>query len=43
MVGLSRQRVNLALRALQSAGVIRIEYGGLRVLDLERLRGYGRK
>jgi CRP-like cAMP-binding protein len=40
LVGLSRQRVNEALRQMQRAGVIRIEYGGLRVLDLERLRGY---
>ena len=40
LVGLSRQRVNEALRALQSAGVIRIEYGGLRVPELERLRTY---
>ncbi|MBA4178097.1 MAG: Crp/Fnr family transcriptional regulator [Leptothrix sp. (in: Bacteria)] len=40
LVGLSRQRVNEALAALQSAGVIRIEYGGVRVLDLERLRSY---
>jgi CRP/FNR family cyclic AMP-dependent transcriptional regulator len=40
LVGLSRQRVNEALRALQGAGVIQIEYGGLRVLDLERLRAY---
>ena len=42
VVGLSRQRVNQALKALDAAAVIRIEYGGLRVLDLERLRGYGR-
>jgi DNA-binding GntR family transcriptional regulator len=41
LVGLSRQRVNEALRALQAASVIRVEYGGVRVLDLERLRGYG--
>jgi len=41
LVGLSRQRVNEALNALQAAGVIRIEYGGVRVLDLERLRMYG--
>jgi CRP-like cAMP-binding protein len=41
LVGVSRQRVNEALRALQSAGLIRIEYGGVRVLDLERLRGFG--
>jgi CRP-like cAMP-binding protein len=41
LVGLSRQRVNRALRAMQAAGVIRIEYGGVRVLALERLRSYG--
>ena len=35
LVGLSRQRVNEALHALQAAGVIRIEYGGVRVTDLE--------
>ena len=40
LVGLSRQRVNEALAALNQAGVIRIEYGGVRVLDLLRLRGY---
>ncbi len=40
LVGLSRQRVNEALQALQAAQVIRIEYGGVRVLDLNRLRGY---
>ena len=40
LVGLSRQRVNEALRALQTAGVIAVEYGGVRVLDLEGLRGY---
>ena len=38
LVGLSRQRVNEALAALQSLGLIRIEYGGVRVLDLEALR-----
>ena len=41
LVGLSRQRVNEALSALQAKGVIRIEYGGLRVLDLARLRAIG--
>ena len=40
LVGLSRQRVNEALRALEAAAVISVEYGGVRVLDLERLRGY---
>ena len=38
LVGLSRQRVNEALAALQEQGAIRIEYGGLRVLDLAALR-----
>jgi CRP/FNR family transcriptional regulator, cyclic AMP receptor protein len=38
LVGLSRQRVNEALASLQALGLIRIEYGGLRVLDLEGLR-----
>ena len=38
LVGLSRQRVNESLRTLQARGCIRIEYGGLRVLDLEGLR-----
>ncbi len=38
LVGLSRQRVNESLAALQSQDAIRIEYGGLRVLDLAALR-----
>ena len=38
LVGLSRQRVNEALNALQLQGTIRVEYGGLRVLDLAALR-----
>ena len=38
LVGLSRQRVNEALSALQARGAIRIEYGGVRVLDLHALR-----
>ena len=38
LVGLSRQRVNEALAALSAQGSIRIEYGGLRVLDLNALR-----
>ncbi len=40
LVGLSRQRVNEALRALQAARLIRVEYGGVRVLDLPRLGSY---
>ncbi len=38
LVGLSRQRVNQALGALQAEGTLRVEYGGLRVLDLAALR-----
>jgi CRP/FNR family transcriptional regulator, cyclic AMP receptor protein len=40
LVGLSRQRVNESLRALQAVGLIRVEYGGVRVLALEGLRRY---
>ena len=40
LVGLSRQRVNEALTALQAAGLIRVEYGGVRVIDLAGLRSY---
>jgi len=38
LVGLSRQRVNQALAELEAKGTIRIEYGGLRVLDLVALK-----
>jgi CRP/FNR family cyclic AMP-dependent transcriptional regulator len=38
LVGLSRQRVNEALTTLAAKGWIRVEYGGLRVLDLNALR-----
>ena len=38
LVGLSRQRVNESLAALEAQGTIRVEYGGLRVLDLAALR-----
>ena len=38
LVGLSRQRVNESLTALQAQGMIRVEYGGLRVLNLAALR-----
>ena len=41
LVGLSRQRVNEALQALQLQGLIRVEYGGVKVIDLEGLRGVG--
>ncbi len=38
LIGLSRQRVNEALRTLEAQGTIRVEYGGLRVIDLAALR-----
>ena len=38
LVGLSRQRVNEALTALEAQNTIRVEYGGVRVLNLEALR-----
>jgi DNA-binding transcriptional regulator LsrR (DeoR family) len=38
LVGLSRQRVNEALIHLQEEELIRVEYGGLRILDLHGLR-----
>lgn len=38
LVGLSRQRVNEALSSLQEQGIIQVEYGGVRILDLQALR-----
>ena len=38
LVGLSRQRVNEALNNLAAQGSIRVEYGGLRILDPQALR-----
>jgi len=38
LVGLSRQRVNEALNTLAAQAAIRVEYGGLRVTDLQALR-----
>lgn len=39
--GASRQRANQALQVLDKAGLLRLEYGCIRVLDLEGLRRYG--
>jgi CRP/FNR family transcriptional regulator, cyclic AMP receptor protein len=38
--GVSRQRANRALQVLADEGLIRLEYGGLEVLDLAGLRAY---
>lgn len=39
--GISRQRANQALRALEDAGLLKLEYGGVTVLNVEGLRGFG--
>lgn len=39
--GMSRQRVNQALGALEKAGLLRLEYGGVTVLDVDALQRYG--
>jgi CRP/FNR family cyclic AMP-dependent transcriptional regulator len=36
--GISRQRVNQALQALEKDGLLRVEYGGVTILNLEGLR-----
>lgn len=38
---ITRQVANQLLKALQQDGVVRLEYGGVTVVDLERLRHYG--
>ena len=40
LAGVSRQRVNRALRTLEDAGFLTTEYGGVTVLDLEGLRRF---
>ncbi len=40
LVGLSRQRVNQALKRLEGAGMLRVEYGGVTVTDLAGLRRF---
>ncbi|OGA24604.1 MAG: Crp/Fnr family transcriptional regulator [Betaproteobacteria bacterium RIFCSPLOWO2_02_FULL_67_19] len=39
--GISRQRANQALRALEAAGLLKLEYGSVTVLEVEGLRRYG--
>lgn len=41
LAGLSRQRVNHSLKVLEGAGLVRLEYGGVTVLDLEGLKQFG--
>jgi CRP/FNR family transcriptional regulator, cyclic AMP receptor protein len=41
LAGISRQNANQCLRRLEKEGLMRLEYGGVTILDLERLRSYG--
>lgn len=41
LAGVSRQRVNRALKVLEDAGFLAIEYGGIAILDLDGLRRFG--
>src|SRR5690606_15695142 len=38
---ISRQRTNQALRALEAAQLLKVEYGAVQVLDLDGLKQYG--
>ena len=40
LVGISRQRCNLALSHLKRDGLIEVTYGGLTVIDLARLQSF---
>ncbi len=40
LTGLSRQRTNQALQVLQDAGLLKVDYGSVDVLDLEALRRF---
>jgi CRP/FNR family transcriptional regulator, cyclic AMP receptor protein len=39
--GISRQNANQCLKRLEKEGLLRLEYGGVTVIDLDRLRNYG--
>ncbi|WP_407151463.1 Crp/Fnr family transcriptional regulator [Bradyrhizobium sp. ORS 86] len=39
--GISRQNANQCLKRLEREGLLRLEYGGVTIIDLERLRRYG--
>lgn len=41
LVGVSRQRANQSLQALERTGLVAVAYGGIRVLDLPGLRRHG--
>ena len=39
--GISRQNANRSLKTLEKEGLLRLDYGGVTILDLEKLRSYG--
>ncbi|MBS4019447.1 MAG: Crp/Fnr family transcriptional regulator [Dechloromonas sp.] len=41
LAGVSRQRANQGLKVLEEAGLVRSEYGGINVIDLDGLRRFG--
>ena len=40
LCGASRQRVNGSLKSLEEAGLVKAEYGGVTILDLDGLRKF---
>jgi CRP/FNR family transcriptional regulator, cyclic AMP receptor protein len=41
LTGISRQNANQCLKRLEREGLLRLEYGGVTIVDLDRLRSYG--
>ena len=39
--GISRQNANRSLKTLEKEGLLRLDYGGVTILDLEKLLSYG--
>jgi CRP/FNR family transcriptional regulator, cyclic AMP receptor protein len=39
--GISRQNANQCLKRLEQEGLLRLEYGGVTIIELERLRNHG--
>jgi len=43
LAGLSRQRTNAAIKALERAGLVRANYGNLQIVDLQALGSFARR
>jgi CRP/FNR family transcriptional regulator, cyclic AMP receptor protein len=41
LTGISRQNANQCLKKLERQAMLKLEYGGVTILDLDRLRTYG--